>query len=345
MPDTLPPEVHAERAGLRYVSDDQPGLRRVGRGKGFSYHEPDGALISDADERARIDALAIPPAWDEVWICPRADGHLQATGRDARGRKQYRYHADWTAHRNRVKFDRMVPFAEALPGIRSRIESDLRARTLSRDKVVALAVRVMDETLIRIGNAEYADANGTFGLTTLRDRHVSFSGDEVRFSFVGKSGKEHELALRDRALARLVRACRDIPGYTLFQYYTDGGKAAIGSGDVNDYLREATGEAFTAKDFRTWGGTVLAAEALVECHEAHADDPDAAVVACIKHVAAGLGNTEAVCRKYYVHPDVLDAYREGELVARMKRRHRGNTPAGLRPAEAAVRDLLGDALG
>ena len=338
------PKESAETAGLVYVTDDAPGITRRRRGKGFSYHAPDGALIEGA-ERDRIEALAIPPAWEDVWICPLPNGHLQATGRDEAGRKQYRYHDRWAEVRNRVKFNRLVPFGEALPTIRSRVEDDLGRRKLGRDKVLALAVRLLDETLIRIGNPEYADANDSYGLTTLRDKHVAFDGAEVRFSFVGKSGKEQELALRDRRLARLVKACRDIPGYTLFQYHTERGKDAIDSGAVNGWLRETTGEPFTAKDFRTWGGTVLAAKALRA--RGGAEDEQAADRHCldvVKEVAEGLGNTVAVCRKYYVHPDVVAAYCAGDLLEAMKRRNGGNTPAGLEPAEAAVLSVLKERL-
>jgi DNA topoisomerase-1 len=330
MPDTPP--------GLRYVDDARPGLSRVRRGRGFSYHRPDGALVSD-ETRDRIEALAIPPAWEDVWICPAANGHLQATGRDDKGRKQYRYHADWEAHRNRLKFDRMVPFGEALPGIRARVEDDLRGRGLGREKVLALCVQLLDETLVRVGNEQYATENGSYGLTTIRDKHVSFQGSEVRFEFVGKSGQTQAIALEDRRLARLVKACRDIPGYDLFQFYDEAGdKHDVESGHVNGYLQETTGEPFTAKDFRTWGGTVAAAEALA-AHDA-VDDADALIVRAVKETASVLGNTPAVCRRYYVHPDVLDAFRDGGLRDRVRRRNAGNTPAGLRPAEAAVLDLL-----
>jgi DNA topoisomerase-1 len=333
MPETPP--------GLRYVSDDRPGITRVRRGRGFSYHRLDGELVAD-EVRDRVEALAIPPAWDDVWICPTPTGHLQATGRDAKGRKQYRYHPDWEGHRNRLKFDRMVPFGEALPGVRARVEEDLGARGLGREKVLALCVRLLDETLVRVGNEQYAAENASYGLTTIRDKHVAFDGSEVRFEFVGKSGKVQEVSVRDRRLARLVKACRDIPGYDLFQFYDEAGeKHDVESGHVNGYLQETTGEAFTAKDFRTWGGTVTAAERLA----AHGDDvaegeADGLVVQAVKDTAAVLGNTPAVCRRYYVHPDVLDAFREGDLADRLRRRNAGNTPAGLRPPEAAVLDLL-----
>ena len=326
-------------SSLRYVDDGRPGIRRVGRGTGFSYHRPDGELVADA-VRARVEALAIPPAWDEVWICPDPRGHLQATGRDAKGRKQYRYHADWTAHRNRLKYDRMVPFGEALPALRERVAADLRKRGLGLDTVVALCVRLLDETLIRVGNEQYKDAS--FGLTTLRDRHAEVDGATIRFAFVGKSGKAHEVEVADRRLARLVQACRDIPGYDLFQYVdADGARHDIESGHVNAYLQAATEDDFTAKDFRTWGGTIQAADTLAalgspEDEAAAADGERAAVRAACE----ALGNTEAVCRRYYVHPDVVDAWREGDLADRVRRRNAGNTPAGLKPTEAAVLDLL-----
>ncbi len=335
MPDAPP--------GLRYADDTRPGLTRVRRGTGFSYHRPDGELVSD-DVRDRIESLVIPPAWDDVWICPSATGHLQATGRDGKGRKQYRYHDDWLTHRNRLKFDRMVGFGDALPALRARVEADLGTSGLGREKVLALCVRLLDETLVRVGNEQYATENGSYGLTTIRDKHVSFDGSEVRFEFVGKSGKTQSLSVRDRRLARLVKACRDIPGYDLFQFYDPAGdKHDVESGHVNGYLQEATGDAFTAKDFRTWGGTVTAAQALA-AHTDGADadgaDADGRIVQAIKDTAAVLGNTPAVCRRYYVHPDVLDAFREGDLRDRLVRRNAGNTPAGLRPPEAAVLDLL-----
>ncbi|MFN3598084.1 MAG: DNA topoisomerase IB, partial [Rubricoccaceae bacterium] len=311
-------------------------------GRGFALYDADGRLVRDRPTRRRVEALAVPPAYRDVWICALPNGHLQATGRDARGRKQYRYHPAWHALRNASKFDRMVAFGEALPGLRARVEDDLARRGLPREKVLALAVALLDQTLIRIGNEEYAASNGSFGLTTLQDEHAVVRGAEVRFSFVGKSGKEHAISLRDRRLARLVRRCRDIPGQQLFQYETeDGGREGIDSGMVNAYLREATGEDFSAKDFRTWGGTVLAARALA-AHDApgSAREADAAVAACIADVSAALGNTRAVCRRYYVHPDVLGAYRGGTLGQALRRRHAGNTPAGLEPAEAAVLALL-----
>lgn len=331
--------------GLRYVDDARPGIARVRRGTGFSYHHPDGSLVSD-DVRARIEALVIPPAWDDVWICPAPNGHLQATGRDAKGRKQYRYHADWETHRNRLKFDRMVPFGEALPTIRQRVEADLRKRSLGREKVLALCVRLLDETLVRVGNEQYAAQNETYGLTTIRDKHVSFSGPAVTFEFVGKSGQAQSVSVRDRRLARLVKQCRDIPGYDLFQFYDEAGdRQDVESGHVNGYLQETTGEAFTAKDFRTWGGTITAAERLAEQGDVDEAEAEACIVQAVKDTASVLGNTAAVCRRYYIHPDVIDAFRARDLADRLRRRNAGNTADGMRPPEAAVLDLLRERAG
>ena len=327
----------ASDAGLRYADDTRPGITRRRAGTGVSYRMPDGSLASK-DVRTRIDALVLPPAWTDVWIAPDPRAHLQATGRDARGRKQYRYHERWAEHVNRLKFDRMVPFGEALPALRARVAGDLAGRGLTHDRVTALAVRLLDETLIRVGNAEYARTNGTFGLTTLRDEHVAFEKGGLTLAFVGKSAKEHALSVADRRLARLVRACRDLPGHDLFQYRTeDGGTATLGSADVNAYLRETMGDDdVSAKSFRTWGGTVAAAEALAA---ADADaEPEKAVTDAIKTVSGLLGNTVAVCRQYYVHPDVLDAYRAGGFAERFA--EPAEVPEGLRPAEAVVLDLL-----
>ena len=334
------PEDDARAAGLRYVSDREPGISRQKRGTGFSYHRPDGTLVEDAETRQRIDLLAIPPAYRDVWICTLANGHLQATGRDERERKQYRYHPEWERHRSRKKYDRMVPFGEALPALREKVAADLRRRDLDRDQVAALAVALLDETLARIGNVTYAQEHGHFGLTTLRDRHATDEGSGLRLEYTGKSGKTQAVSVTDKRLARLVRACRDIPGYDLFQYHTDDGKATLESGDVNAYLREAAGD-FTAKDFRTWGGTVLAARALADQEVPESDRQRQSVEAeAIREVASALGNTAAVTRNHYVHPDILEAYREGTLAERMRVRNSGNTPAGLAPPEAAVLDLL-----
>ena len=318
--NSKPPTTDAAReaargAGLRYVSDDRPGIRRVRRGKGFRYIGPDGHAARDEATLTRIRSLAIPPAWTDVWICPLPGGHLQATGRDARGRKQYRYHPRWRAVRDESKYDRVVAFGQALPRVRARVGADLALPGLPRPKVLATVVRLLATTLIRVGNEEYARANGSFGLTTMRDRHAEVTGATVHFAFRGKSGVRHRIDVRDARLARVVRRCRDLPGHELFQYLDEEGHThAIDSADVNDYLRETAGEAFTAKDFRTWSGTVLAAVALKEF--AAFDSQAQAkrnVVAAIESVAKRLGNTPSVCRKCYVHPAVVDAYLDGSL--------------------------------
>jgi DNA topoisomerase I len=338
------PEASAQEAGLRYVTDTGPGIRRRRAGKGWSYIGPDGSRIGDRDRIAWINRLAIPPAWTDVWICPIRRGHLQATGRDSRGRKVYRYHPRWRQVRDEAKYGRLVEFARALPRIRRRTERDLRRRGLPREKVLALVVRLLEETLIRVGNDEYARDNRSYGLSTLRDRHVKVRGESITFSFRGKSGKEHEIGMRDRRLARLVKQCQDIPGQELFQYYDDdGSRVDVTSGDVNDYLREISGDEFTAKDFRTWAGTVAAAMALQEFLEI---DDDAgrkkAVVAAIEDVAEQLGNTPTVCRACYVHPEVIERYLDGTMVDALTRRARGvgRGAHALRAEEAAVLGLL-----
>jgi DNA topoisomerase I len=335
----------ARAAQLRYVSDRKPGIRREREGDGFCYIAPDGERVHDSADLRRIAALAIPPAWRDVWICPLANGHLQATGRDARGRKQYRYHSRWRAARDETKYARLIAFGLALPAIRERVRHDLALPGLPREKVLAAVVDLLDRTSIRVGNEEYARENRSYGLTTLRDQHVRVEGNEIRFRFRGKSGKEHRIALRDRRLATIVRRCRDLPGYELFQYLDDdGNEHAVDAGDVNDYLRELAGDGFTAKDFRTWNGTVAAALALQELpgfdSEAQAKSN---IVRAIEQVAARLGNTPAVCRKCYVHPAVIDAYRDGELAEALRRgAHDGRpqTLAGLEPQAAAVLALL-----
>ncbi|MBP2299324.1 DNA topoisomerase IB [Azospirillum picis] len=313
-------EQEAACAGLTYSCDDTPGIRRRRAGKGFRYLWPDGATVTEEDTLDRIRKLAIPPAYRDVWICPDSDGHLQATGRDARGRKQYRYHRRWTELREGTKFGRMLDFCRALPGLRERVDADLGRRGLPREKVLAAVVRLLETTLIRVGNESYVRENKSYGLTTLRDGHTEIEGSEVRFSFKGKSGKAWNVSLRDRRLARVVRACRDVPGDELFQYLDPAGERhSITSGDVNAYLREATGADFTAKDFRTWAGTVLAAMALKEFETF--DSAAAAkrnVTRAIEQVAGRLGNTPSVCRKSYVHPEVLDAYLDGSLLESLK---------------------------
>ena len=309
------PVESAKAAGLRYVTDDEPGIRRVKRGKGFSFVDPQGRAVKDEKTLERIRKLAIPPAWTDVWICPRPNGHLQATGRDARGRKQYRYHADWREVRDETKFGRMIAFGESLPKIRERIEQDMGQRGLGREKVLATVVKLLETTLIRVGNKEYVKQNNSFGLTTLRDQHVDVEGSKLRFEFRGKSGKEHSVEVQDRRLARIVRQCRDLPGQKLFQYLDENGeRQSVSSEDVNAYLRETTGEDFSAKDFRTWGGTVLALSALLEVGACESErEANRAVVEAIKHVSGQLGNRPAICRKYYVHPVVIQTFLEGSL--------------------------------
>jgi DNA topoisomerase-1 len=323
------------------VTDVVPGITRRRAGKGFSYRGPGDEPIRDRAEIERIKALAIPPAWTDVWICPRPNGHIQATGRDARGRKQYRYHPRWRAVRDENKYGRLITFGRRLPAIRARVDEDLSGRGLPRDKVLAAAVRLLDDTLIRVGNPEYARTNESFGLTTLQDEHVEIDGADLRFSFRGKSGKDHDVAFRDRRLARVVKACQDLPGQDLFQYLgEDGQQRTIASEDVNEYLREVAGTDYTAKDFRTWGGTVLAAEALVRLGPAKTQaEARRIVVAAIKEVAGHLRNTAAVCRSCYVHPGILESYEDGSLTGYWEQRvarAREHAENGLRPEEVAV---------
>jgi len=306
----LPNPVVADTAGLVYVTDQDPGLRRRRSGRGFVYLDPQGRAVRDPPTLQRIRKLAIPPAYTDVWICPDPNGHIQATGRDARGRKQYRYHDRWRSVRDETKYARMAAFGRSLPAIRDRVDADLRRPGLPKEKVLAAVVRLLELTLIRVGNAEYARANKSFGLTTLRHRHVRFEGAQVRFQFKGKSGVVHSTGVRDRRLAGIVRRCQDIPGQRLFQYLDeDGERHAVGSADVNAYLREITGEGFTAKDFRTWAGTLMAAKALaLQPPPATEREAKQAVVECVKATAGLLGNTPAVCRAAYIHPEVLTAF-------------------------------------
>lgn len=342
------PEESARAAGLRYVADDMPGIRRRKRGRGFAYLDAKGSPVHDARTLERIRKLAIPPAWTDVWICPTANGHLQATGRDARGRKQYRYHAEWRDVRDETKFGRMIAFGEALPEIRERVERDLSLRGLPRERVVATVVRLLETTLIRIGNREYARHNGSFGLTTLRDGHVDIAGSKLRFEFRGKSGKDHSVEVQDRRVARIVKQCRDLPGQTLFQYLDENGdRQKITSGDVNAWLKEITGEDFTAKDFRTWGGTVLALSALLEVGVCESEkEANQAVVATVKRVAEELGNRPAICRKYYIHPVVIETFVQGKLEKALEEvveESPGDEDApgnGLRELEAQMLGLL-----
>ena len=339
------PEESAQAAGLRYVSDTQPGIRRQRTGRGFCYRGIDGRPIRDPAVLRRIKALAIPPAWTDVWICPRPDGHLQATGRDARGRKQYRYHPRWRAVRDATKYDRMIAFGDVLPQLRARLEQDMALPGLPREKVLATVVRLLETTLIRVGNLEYARANSSYGLTTLRDRHVKIAGATLQFHFRGKSGQYHTVRLHDRRLAAIVKRCQDLPGYELFQYIDAvGERQTIDSADVNDYLRQLTGQDCTAKDVRTWAGTVLAACALRECGPCTSQtEAKKNIVQAVAAVAKRLGNTRAVCRKCYVHPTVLDAYLDHSLFT-VPLPSEAPDPStvlpGLHPEEVAVLALL-----
>jgi len=318
VPLPKPPGAHSAReAGLYYASDADAGLTRVKSGRAFAYRGVDGRAVRDRATIERVRSLAIPPAWQKVWIAPKANAHLQATGRDARGRKQYRYHPRWTAVRDETKYTRMLAFARVLPAIRRRVAADLRRAPLSRERVLATVVALLERTLIRVGNDEYARTNGSFGLTTLLDRHVDVRGRRVRFRFRAKSGVVQKIDLEDALLARSVQRCQDLPGQTLFQYVDETGvQRAISSTDVNAYIRDVAGEEFTAKDFRTWSGTVLAACALcADIELGSATARQRFVSEAIGEVAARLGNTKAVCRKCYVHPTVIDAFLEGETIA------------------------------
>ena len=335
----------AKAAGLRYVSDDIPGITRKKAGKHFSFFDPSGKKISDKKEVERIRALAVPPAYTNVWICPLPNGHIQATGRDARGRKQYRYHKRWREVRDETKYGRMIAFAKALPKIRKRIDADLSKPGLPREKVLATVVQLLETTTIRVGNEEYAKDNQSYGLTTMKDQHVKISGANLRFTFKGKSGVRHSIDLHDRRLARVVRACRDIPGQQLFQYIDDNDqRQSIDSADVNEYIREIAGEEFSAKDFRTWVGTVTCALMLGEFDPAeNQTDAKKNLSEVIKHVAQRLGNTPSVCRKCYVHPTVIESYLEDHALKKLPKAVIDDlkTPATeLRPEEKAVLKLL-----
>jgi DNA topoisomerase-1 len=345
IPTVIEPREASRAAGLRYVSDEAPGIRRLRAGKSFTYKDADGKTVRDRPTLKRIKSLAIPPAWTDVWICPIANGHLQATGRDQRGRKQYRYHPRWRQVRDEHKFSRMIAFGKALPRIRARVEEDLKRPGLGREKVLATVVRLLETTLIRVGNEEYVRANRSFGLTTMRDQHVEVEGTTISFEFRAKSGKMQAIKLKDRRLARIVKECSDLPGRELFQYIDDDGeRRTIGSADVNEYLREIAGDEFTAKDFRTWAGTVLAALAL---QEFEAVDTQAAakrnITQAIERVAAKLGNTPAICRKCYVHPEVIGCYLDGSLVDTLSEKVAETLRdelEGLDSAEAAVLAFL-----
>src|SRR5437762_1515152 len=335
----------AQIAGLRYTSDDQPGIRRRRKGRGFMYVDRDGIPVRDKAELRRIKRLAIPPAWSDLWISPSPLGHIQATGRDARGRKQYRYHERWREVRDEAKYGRLPDFAKALPRIRERVDADLAQPGIPRERVLATAIRILEETFMRVGNVEYARANGSFGLTTLRSKHVEVEGSRIAFRFRGKSGKDHEVDVRDRRLARVIARLEQLPGQDLFKYRGDDGELRpIGSEDVNEYLREVSGEDLTAKDFRTWAGTVLAARALADAGPARSERvARKRVVQAIDIVSARLGNTRAICRKCYVHPAILEAYLTGHLPSALKRPDKAQRGHELSRHEAAVAALLGRA--
>jgi len=331
----------AHDARLRYVSDRRPGLQRKRIGTGFRYVTADGKPVNRADLK-RIRELVIPPAWEHVWICPHPNGHLQATGRDAKGRKQYLYHPQWHAVRKETKFHRLADFVRVLPRIRRRVKRDLRLRGLPREKVVAAVVWLLEQTHIRVGNPEYADKNQSFGLSTMRNRHVSVRGQRMEFRFRGKSGKFHQVDFTNQRLARIVKRCQDLPGYDLFQYLDDAGEIHnLTSEDVNNYLRAIASAEFSAKDFRTWAGTVQAAQILQRLDGDDNEEPtEAALVAGIDEVAAALGNTRGVCRKYYIHPAILDAYLDGTLTQWFTAPATRPTRTGLSSEEAAVLRLL-----
>ncbi len=336
-------EAAAERASLSYVSDAEPGIRRKGSPKRFYYVDAKGRHLGEGRDVRRIRALAIPPAWTDVWISPSANGHIQATGRDQRGRKQYRYHVDWAAERDGAKFSNLIAFAEALPALREQIDADLRRHGLPLERVVASVVWLLENSMIRVGNAAYARDNKSFGLTTLRDRHVDVNGSSLRFSFKGKSGQEWKLRLTDRRIARIVRGAQDLPGQKLFQYLDeDGERRPVRSDDVNRYIREAAGEAFSSKHFRTWGGTIHAATLFAQTELPDSEAQKKRVVnSVVDQVAERLGNTRSVCRKCYIHPDVIEAWLEGKLLEEMAAANkRKRAIAGLDGEEMLVLNWL-----
>jgi DNA topoisomerase-1 len=337
----LDPQREAERAGLIYVSTGDPGILRRRAGKGFAYQGPDRQRIADAEVIGRIRALAVPPAWRDVWICIQPNGHIQAVGYDAGGRKQYRYHASFRALREGAKFDHMLAFARALPALRARVAEDMRGRGLGRAKVLATVVHLLETTMIRVGNPAYARDNNSYGLTTLRGRHVQVDGGALRFHFKGKSGRVWRLGVQDRRVARIVQACQELPGQHLFQYVDDDGAAqAISSTDINTYLREASGQDITAKDFRTWAGTVLAAELLSRRGPAASQaEAKRTLREVVQEVAGRLGNTPTICRKCYIHPEVQDAYLGGNLELDLGEADPASV-GGLRAEEAAVLAFL-----
>lgn len=343
--NVIDPRDAAETAGLRYVSDEEPGIRRKKSGKGFTYTAPDGKKVEDKATLKRIKSLAIPPAYTDVWICAKANGHIQATGRDAKGRKQYRYHAAFREVRESTKYEHMLEFAKGLPAIRKTIDEHMSLRGLPREKVLATVVHLLENTLIRVGNSDYVRQNKSYGLTTLRDPHVKVDGGELRFQFKGKSGKTWRLQVKDRRIAKIVKACQDLPGQDLFQYLDENGEQqSITSADVNTYLKEITGSEITAKDFRTWAGTVLAALALSEFEEFDSQaKAKKNIRGAIEKVASRLGNTPSICRKCYVHPEVFASYLDGGLLLDIKEEIETQLRedlSSLKPEEAAVLALL-----
>lgn len=339
MPD---PEASARRAGLRYVNDDEPGIRRKKWGRGFTYLDPDGNHVTDEELRERIEELSIPPAWTDVWICLHENGHLQATGRDDEGRKQYIYHPAWKEVRSRAKFDRLIPFAEALPELRARCVEDLNRDGLPREKVLATVVRLLDCTLMRVGHSQYAQHNDSYGLTTLKNKHVSFTEEGCSFSYTGKGGKKHHFELKDSRLARVVEDCCQEPGATLFQYYDgDHGRHDVDPEEVNDYLYTSAERPITAKDFRTWGGTVAAAATLVELDASGSgQDRQQNIREMTEEVAEQLGNTKAVCRDHYIHPDLIEAYRDGKLIHAWKKHVEESSQPHFASEEHATLEVL-----
>ncbi|MCU7520113.1 MAG: DNA topoisomerase IB [Ignavibacteria bacterium] len=342
------PEEVAEAAGLRYVSDEDPGFSRKGQGKGFIYLEKNDNKLTDPKHVIRIEALVIPPAWTNVWICPYSNGHIQATGRDQKGRKQYIYHAGWEDIRNTNKFNLMIRFGETLPLIRARVDEDLRKHGLPREKVMAILVRLLEETLIRIGNHEYAKQNDSYGLTTLRNKHMETDGSKVRFIFKGKSGKQWDVDIENKRLAKLIKQCQELPGQHLFQYLDEeGNRQTVDSADVNSYLKEIIEQDFTAKDFRTWGGTVRAAKELYDLGMAEDEkDKQKNIVLAIKKVSRALNNTPSVCRKYYIHPEIISAYMDNSLFEHMESASKNveSSRFALSTEENAVLNILKEGL-
>jgi DNA topoisomerase-1 len=339
------PRDAAESVGLKYVSDERPGIRRKKAGTGFSYVRPDGSKLTGPDTMKRIKALAIPPAWTDVWICPSPDGHIQATGRDAKGRKQYRYHARFREVRESTKYERVVAFADALPSIRDTVREHMALRGLPPEKVLATVVHLLETTLIRVGNDDYARQNNSYGLTTLKNRHVAVEGNEVRFRFTGKGGKQWSLRVRDRRIAKIIKACQELPGQELLQYIDEQGNCQdVTSTDVNEYLKAITGKDITAKDFRTWAGTVLAAMTLSELQSFdNAAQAKRNLRSAIEKVSARLGNTPTICRKCYIHPEVLNCYMDGNLILEIKSQVESELRSAvenMKPEEAAVLALL-----